>query len=111
MSDTRRPLTVDEFELLVSQVIIPNRWKGAEPLTERQIRKVGNNAHWENVLVEVSQVTRDNYLHHIRTWWAIRDAHNATVLTKCPEANRYCKPGLDGSLCDEHQELANEQAA
>ena len=61
MSDTRRPLTVDEFELLVSQVIIPNRWKGAEPLTERQIRKVGNNAHWENVLVEVSQVTRDNY--------------------------------------------------
>jgi len=107
----RRPLSVEEFELLVTQVIIPNHWKGSEPLTERQVRRVGNNAHWEHVLEEVSQVTRDNYLGHIRTWWAIRDANNAERLTRCPEDNRYCMPGLDGSPCDAHQEIADEVAA
>jgi len=107
----RHPLTVEEFELLVSQVVIPNHWKGAEPLTGRGLREVGNNAYWENVLVEISQVTRDNYLEHIRTWWMIRDFNNAERLTRCPEDNRYCKPGLDGALCDQCQELADEAAA
>lgn len=109
MSD-RKPLTVEEFELLVSQVIIPNHWQGARPLTEREVRKVGNNAAWENVLAEVSQVTRDCYLWYIREWWSIRDANNANRLTMCPEDNgtHACPPGLDGALCDYHQEWADE---
>jgi hypothetical protein len=111
MTGHRKPLTADEFELLVSQVVIPNHWHGAKPLTERQMREVGNNSYWEHVLAEVSQVTRDNYLEHIRTWWMIRDANNADRLTRCPEDNRYCKPGLDGALCDLHQEIADEEAA
>lgn len=107
----RKPLAVEEFELLVSQVIIPNHWHGAAPLTERQMRAVGNNSHWENVLAEVSQATRDNYLEHIRTWWAIRDANDADRLTQCPEGNQYCPPGLDGAPCDLHQEMIDLEAA
>lgn len=107
MSDLSR----EEFDLLVSQVIIPNHWHGARPLTEREVRKVGNNASWINALQEVSQVTRDNYLEHIRTWWHIRDHNNAKRITRCPEDNgtRACPPALDGALCDYHQEWVEEE--
>lgn len=104
----RRPLTVEEFDLLVAQVRVPNHWQGAAPLTERQVKKVGNNARWEHVLAEVSEVTRAAYLDHIRVWWAVRDANGAERLTPCPEGNRYCPPSLDGALCDFHQEELEE---